>query len=474
MVSTLKSAVPAVLLTALLEWFGSGLSPWWPLIWLAPLPIFWLVLRVEIKLAALAAFIAWFLGCFTLWPYFHDIIQMPLAISLLVFALQAGLFTLTALLFRALVRRGERWLALFGAPSLWVAGEYANSLTSPHGTNGALAYTQLDFLPALQLAALTGPWGISFILILTSAALALGLSQPPDWRALRAAGGGLAVVAVALVFGAIRLATPQGGDMVKVGLLAADQDGRASLADEGGPALALLAEYAQRAAALAERGAQVLVLPEKIAVIVEPDEAHTDRPLQELADQTGMQIVAGVLRVEDGKKYNEARLYSPQVPVITYDKQHMLPPFESALTPGNALTMLAKAGGFWGVAICKDMDFTDPARRYGAAGVGLMLVPAWDFVADAWQHGHIAIMRGVESGYAVVRSAKQGFLTVSDDRGRVLAEGQSWSGPFGALMATVPSGHDGTLYLRFGDWFAWASVALLAAAVLRLGAKRRS
>jgi apolipoprotein N-acyltransferase len=436
--------------------------------WAAPLPIFWFALRAEIKAVAPAAFLAWFLGAFTLWHYFHGIIHMPPPVALTLFALQAVIFTFTTLLFRALVLRGERWLALFGAPALWVAAEYANSLVSPHGTNGALAYTQLDFLPALQLASLTGPWGISFILILASAALALGLSNPRDRQALHVAGGGLAVVAAALIFGEVRLAEPQSGDMVKVGLLAADQDGRASMADEGDPAVNLIAAYAERAAALAERGVQVVVLPEKMAVIVEPDAAHTDQPLQDLADKTGIQIVAGVLRVEGDRKYNEARLYSPHAPVVSYDKQHMLPPFESNLTPGNALVVLAKAGGFWGVAICKDMDFTNPARRYGAAGVGLLLVPAWDFVADAFQHGHIAIMRGVESGYAVVRSAKQGFLTVSDDRGRVLAEGQSWSGTFGSLIATVPSGHDRTLYLRFGDWFAWACGLLLLASLVRV------
>jgi apolipoprotein N-acyltransferase len=72
----------------------------------------------------------------------------------------------------------------------------------------------------------------------------------------------------------------------------------------------------------------------------------------------------------------------------------------------------------------------------------------------------MAIMRGVESGYAIVRAAKGGFLTVSDDRGRVVAETPSGSAPFATLVTKVPSGHDATLYLRFGDWFAWASAAV--------------
>jgi apolipoprotein N-acyltransferase len=58
-------------------------------------------------------------------------------------------------------------------------------------------------------------------------------------------------------------------------------------------------------------------------------------------------------------------------------------------------------------------------------------------------------------------------LTVSDDRGRVLAETASWSAPFASLVAMVPSGHENTLYLQFGDWFAKLSIGLAILAVIR-------
>jgi apolipoprotein N-acyltransferase len=85
----------------------------------------------------------------------------------------------------------------------------------------------------------------------------------------------------------------------------------------------------------------------------------------------------------------------------------------------------------------------------------------------------MAVMRGVESGFAVVRSAKNGYLTVSDDRGRILAETTSNSAPFAALLADVPAAHDQTLYLLAGDWFAWVALLLLAFAVVRCVRLRR-
>ncbi len=121
------------------------------------------------------------------------------------------------------------------------------------------------------------------------------------------------------------------------------------------------------------------------------------------------------------------------------------------------------------------MDFTPLSRRYGNAGAGLMLVPAWDFNIDRAWHGHIAVMRGVEDGFSIARAAKDGYLTVSDDRGRIVAETRSSSSaPFATLLADVPAAHDHTLYLLLGNWFAWLSLAICALTLLRLVSLRPS
>ena len=91
------------------------------------------------------------------------------------------------------------------------------------------------------------------------------------------------------------------------------------------------------------------------------------------------------------------------------------------------------------------MDFTDPSRQFGREGAGLMLVPAWDFNVDRAWHGHIAVMRGVEDGFSVSRVAKDGFLTVSNNRGQILEETRSDSAPFATIIATVPAGHSWTV-----------------------------
>ncbi len=462
-------ALLAVVSTAVLVWFGTGLNPWWPLLWFAPLPVLLFASGSSRLGAALTAALAWFIGGLNVWHYLGTLHMPPWARAVLC-AIPALVFAATVLLFRALLRRGAWWSALVAFPAAWVSAEYLSSFTSPHGTWGNLSYTQLNFLPVLQLASVTGPWGISFLLFLFSASLVLGLhlrtKQPK--QASEIVGVGLGVFVLVLVFGGLRLGRPEPDQQVKVGLIASDQPGNVAVADEGAKAARLFRDYAAGVEELSSQGAQVIVLPEKLGVVVDPDTMATDAFFQSLADKTKSHIVVGLLRVSSSVKYNEARVYRPGAPPLSYDKHHMLPPFESQLEPGTNLTFLREPSGTWGVAICKDMDFTPLSRQYGRAGAGLLFVPAWDFVLDRWQHGHIAIMRGVEDGFSIVRAAKQGYLTVSDDRGRILAETQSDSAPFATLLANVPATHENTLYLLLGDWFAWVALATLVFTLVQL------
>jgi apolipoprotein N-acyltransferase len=88
------------------------------------------------------------------------------------------------------------------------------------------------------------------------------------------------------------------------------------------------------------------------------------------------------------------------------------------------------------------------------------MAPAGDSRRDAFWHGHMAVMRAVEDGFSLVRSARRGLLTVADNRGRIVAETASNAAPLSTLLATVPAGHNGTLFLLLGDWFGWVAIAL--------------
>lgn len=471
-------ALVAFAASAVLWFYGNGLAPQWPLMWLAPLPVLMFALCRPAWQAAVVAAGAWLVGGLNLWTYLR-VLQAPAWVWLEDFGTGAGVFAAGVLLMRALERRGRVWSAWIALPAVWVAFEFARNLWLwPHGSAACIAYSQLNFLPFLQVASLAGPWGMGFVLMLFPAGLALAIHRWRSRQATPVLAATASVVAAALIFGAVRLAMPQPGPQVTVGLVVSDTNGGASVNDPGAPTQQLFAQYAARAEPLIAQGAQVVVMPEDMGVVLDTDAAQIDTIFQPLADRTGAMLVLGTARIGAAGRHNQARIYTPHQAVRTYDKEHLLPPWETAhFTPGTGHTLFAAPGGSaetWGVAICKDMDFTDPARIYGRAGVGLMLVPAWDFRLDRFWHGHIAVMRAVEDGFSLARSARNGYLTVADDRGRILAETRSDSASFAMLVAKVPEGHSETVFLLLGDWFGWLAMALAAWAVVRLGVLRQA
>jgi apolipoprotein N-acyltransferase len=428
--------------------------------WVALLPVMFFAINARGWSAALAVFVAIAAGSGNLWHYFVAL-GFPPVVRVIILGVPSITTALCVLLFRALLRRRAWWSAVIAFPAASVTFEWLMSRGSPHGTAGSIAYSQLAFPAFLQTASLTGPLGMSFVLSLFPAAIVtyVAARRASPRVAASILGASSAIVAALLVFGLLRLQQPIAGPQVRVGLVGSDGPNEGVIAP-GAKAEAMLREYAKQAEGLVARGAEAVVIPEKLAVLPDGGANYVDAIFQPLADRTRAVIVVGVLAVTPSAKFNEARVYTAGRLVERYHKQHMLPPHESNLTPGTALTQLTMPSGVWGVQICKDMDFTALSRRYGAAGTGLMLVPGWDFFMDWIAHGHMAIMRGVESGFAVVRAAKGGSLFVSDNRGRLLGEIKSDAAPYSTLLVDVPVAHANTLYQRWGDWFVWVAVAL--------------
>jgi apolipoprotein N-acyltransferase len=452
-------APTATLLSGSAFYFGAGLHPLWWLTWVAALPVLLLAPSLPWGWSLLVAFAANALGALSFWNYLRQVLQMPLSVVAVYLFAPCAVVALAVLLFRGFFRRGLVWLAVLAFPSVIVAYEYLIELAL--GTFGNTAYTQLNNLPVLQLTAITGMWGISFVVMLFAPALAAAiLSRGATRRNLALM---LAAVVIATYgYGAWRLRSTPAAQSIAVGLVSTQfPENRFPASDA--QKMQVLRGYAAQASALAARGAKIVVLPEMTVQVSPSLSEEANRVFEQTARESGAQVLLGVLSENPSGTFNEARLYLPSGAVAAvYRKLHLVPVAEAGTTPVKDYSVLDQPEGTTGIAICRDMDYPNPARTYGKDKVGLLLVPAWDFDVDRWWHGHMALMRGVEYGYSIVRSAKFGLLTVSDDRGRVLAEASTTpQAPFASLLATVPVQHDRTLYQVLGDWFAWINLALL-------------
>ena len=157
-----------------------------------------------------------------------------------------------------------------------------------------------------------------------------------------------------------------------------------------------------------------------------------------------------------------------------YQKHHMAPP-EREFVPGHDYKLRDIGPLKVGLAICKDMHFGTMGLAYGQRKADLMLVPAWDFHVDGDIASAITLTRGVENGFSIARSSREGLLTVTDAYGRVVASKPSAFLPGNALLAQVSLPRQlGTLYTRIGDAFGWLCVALAAALVILRNGKTAS
>ncbi|MBV8207063.1 MAG: hypothetical protein JO041_09745 [Acidobacteria bacterium] len=458
-------AAAAAAATAGLLFLGSGLHPIWWTTWLFPLPALLVAPRLTRRAAFLAAAAGWFAGTINMWHYLLAAVELPLLLAFLFSALPACLFGAAVLLFRRFAGTRRAWCAAAALPTFWVTVEYVNNVASRDGTFLNLGYTQMNFLPMVQIASVTGLWGITFCVLIASSALAAFICSKGARQGSRMAAATLIWLAALLAWGEWRvLRTPTPQRLVKVTLLASGVG--TTFPRNDAAAIGLLGDYAAKAERAAASGVDLIVLPEKIALVSEAGANQGDALFSSLASRTGAAVLAGIDRGTLTRRFNEARLYFPEGGKAVYDKHHMVPRAEDVDQPGTSIMVLRQPSGTWGMEICKDMDFPALSRSYGRAGTALLVVPAWDFTLDAWLHGRMAIMRGVESGFTIVRAAKQGTLTVSDDRGRVLAEQDSASVPFATLEALAPVRHDDTLYSHWGDWFAWLNAAGFAGLLL--------
>ncbi|TVT23968.1 acyltransferase [Amycolatopsis rhizosphaerae] len=448
--------------SAILFYFGTGLAPVAALTWLAPLPVLLLAPRMRWGTALVVAFCAYLLGTANSWAFHLHSHDEPMVPAGLMIILGMSLtFVLTVWLFRALVARGRALPAAFCPAAAWTAVWFIVSATNPMGLMGTFANDQGDAPLVLQSAAVGGMWMVEFLVMFTPCAIAALLSPAVTAGARRCtAAVAVVVFASALGFGALRLGGT-GGAPHRVAAIAPNQFAWAPPVSDD-----RVAGYVHEIEHLPE-GVRTVVLPEGAFGSDQADPAALVLPMRRAAQVRGVDIVLGFVQTKGADHGNFALVFPADGGnPLRYLKQHDL-----VSPPGHDLVFSPGTGT--GVEICADLNFARPSRDYGAEGATLLAVPASDNNENGWQHSRMATLRGVENGIPVVWSGQNGTLVISDGWGRVLTQAHTGGpGPFTTIAAEV-RGPGGTVYSRFGDWFAWLCLVvalggLIAALPFRL------
>ena len=358
-------------------------------------------------------------------------------------------------------------------------------LTSSFGifaTYGSPAYTQASDLPLLQLASLTGIWGLTFLIHWLAPVANELWEHGSTWRLSRVSLGLFASAMVAvLLFGSARLAFfPPSGPTVRVAALADTRERyravqppffllqpgtpaeRASFHAQAAP---LLEELFARTEQQARAGAQVVSWFEDAAIILKEDEAAAIERGRDLARREGIYLEMGLLVILANDRFpfqqDRAVLIDPSGQILwTYDKAHPTPGPETAFTePGSGIVPVAETPlGRIASVICFDMDFPWLVRQAGQARADLLIAPSLDWDTVKGSHAQLASVRAVENGVSLLRPTGDGLSQAVDHQGRVLAAVDSFATDKGVVVTSVPARGAATIYPAIGDSFAYLCV----------------
>jgi apolipoprotein N-acyltransferase len=446
--------VLAALLSGVLLYLSLGLSDCWFLTGFALVPILWLaysqVPTWQLMLASVGAWLAGQIYAFQCYGAVSPLLTLSGLLPLTI------LFPLALLFARLTKRRALTLATLLSFPACWTALEYLYGLVAPNGSYGSLAYSQMSAPVLIQSASLLGMYSVTFLICLFANTLAIALHKSMRSTLLLALA--LSVCALNVVFGAVRLSRAQPDVLTVSAFVDESAMHTAYRTDTLESAVDTSAAYAGAIRKAAAQGAQFAVTPEGGIVSRQEWRAAILAPLATVAQETNVQIVAGVY--ERAPPADMAVALRAASASRIYTKRHLVPFLETEFTPGRSSGWL---GGGRAMEICKDMDYPRTILGDAKYGIRMMGVPAGDFGKDAWLHARMAIMRGVEDGFAIVRSASEGLLTVSDATGRVIARKSAASSGMTVLIAAVPLGAGPTLYARMGDIFPWCVVILFLA-----------
>lgn len=377
--------------------------------------------------------------------------------------------------------------------------------------------------PMMQVAAVVGGYGLTFLAVLIFAAPALLVGGDRTDRRFAAAAAALFVAIVGL--GALRLAlTPTEvvpGVRFRIVQPAIDQwkkwhpqfktetveryvDLSAGPAHDaaGNPLPSDLRPGLSAGGAPAGRGAGRL--PPGITHLVWPESAFpfvlTDEPwaLSTIAELIGDRaiLLTGAVRVEAPSAgearprwYNSIFALGPGAEVVAaYDKVHLVPfgeylPFQEVAESWGLRQLTNFRGGFTpgpgrrtleipgtppvAPLVCYEAIFPGEVTEPGRRPDWLLNVTndAWyGMTPGPWQHFHQARLRAVEEGLPMVRAANNGVSGAIDPLGRIVAS--LTLGAVGALDFDLPRPISESVVSRWRETTAWVLVSIGFAGIL--------
>jgi len=481
------------------------------LAWVGLVPLLWAIRQKTPVQAAVLGFLSglvfycgllyWIYNVLTVYGHLSSVLSVFFIV--LLSAYLALYFSAFAFGIRWIRTKTELSETLLGPP-LWVALEYLRGFLLSGFPWELLGYSQYRVLSLVQIADLTGVYGVSFLIILANAALyrlALFAAErrwSPAFREVLAAG---ILIAGTGIYGQWRLmelaqtSSPEKSIRVALvqGNIRQDVKWETSYQEE------TIKIYTHLTLQAKPQRPQLVIWPETSAPFFIQSPSSFQTKVFDLSSQMGAPLLLGAPGFDrQGAKvqyFNSAFLISPEKKIIgRYDKLHLVPFGEYAplsgifsftkeiigalgdFEPGLGVRNLTVPFGDFGVLICYEGIFPDLTRRFVAGGARFLV----NITNDGWfgktsaphQHLSMATLRAIENRVPIARAANTGISALIASSGQIQAASDLFTRE--VLSGTISLGQTRSLYTQYGDLFAYACLGVTTLAILIIRLRRGS
>ncbi len=382
--------------------------------------------------------------------------------------------------------------SIFLAPVFWAALELLRNYALSGFPWNLLGYSQHQNLPIIQIADITGVYGVSALIVMVNAAITEAViviyrKEYADYRKFVMPLLASVVLVSCAAYGNYRLANlPRPYGSMKVTLVQGDID----QSHKWNPAFqdkvfdvykTLTAE-----AAAQKIRPDLIIWPETATPFCFQDKTM-EAELSNSVKKDDVWLLTGSPSVGekngDDIEYNSAYLLNPSgLKTGRYDKTHLVPfgeyvplktflPFVNKMVhgigdfgTGTKYTVMRTDKASFGTAICFEVIFPELVRKFALNGANFLA----SITNDAWfgnsgapyQHFNMAVFRAVENRRAMVRAANTGISGIILPSGEVTARTEIFKR--GEITGTIPLINKMTFYTRHGDVFAYLCAGITA------------
>jgi apolipoprotein N-acyltransferase len=434
-------------------------------------------------------------------PFFTSIIIVILLCLYL--SIYTGIF---GFLFSITIKR-TNFPSLYIAPLFWVVLEFLRSYIFTGFPWSSIGYTQYKFLTIIQIADITGIYGVSFLIVAVNGALAdlfllkRRIKEMPLFPLSHTVIGLISLlvfIILSIIYSQIRLNEERPSNQFTASIIQGnieqDKKWESSYQD------VVIETYKILTLQSITDQPYIVVWPETAVPFFFETDINYTNDLVDFQKQLNTHLLFGSILVKG--KTNEKYLLSNSAVLLDrdgkvtyiYDKIHLVPfgeyiPLQKFLffvnklvvgigdyVPGDNYIKAKTPFGDFATLICYEIIFPGLVRKF-YSNEGDFIV---NITNDAWfgktkgpyQHFSMAVFRAVENRKPVIRAANTGISGFIDSNGRILSTTKLFQQS--VLTRDIKTDNTRTFYSKYGDLFSYIWIVFSILLLTKIYNKKRS